>query len=263
MRRTLCACLLAILVSAAAAVDAAASPRRVCGAEGGYGYAGLQSLRRAHGVRATITALAPPYVESGHVAAWVGVGGPKQGPGGTDAWLQVGLAGFASSADSKLYYEVAEPGQRPRYHELLGRIDPGRQVRVAVLEMGRRPHHWRVWVEGVAVSEPIFLPRRGARWRPIATAETWDGGRQSCNGFGYRFDGLRVAGGRGGSWRRFRGGYRFEDPGYRVEQRRRGAFRALATAVPVWQPGWWEERLRPAEPAPAAVSAEPSPPVTG
>jgi hypothetical protein len=263
LRRTLCACLLAILVSAAAAVDATASQRRVCGTEGGYGYAGLQSVRKAHGVRATITALARPYVESGHVAAWVGVGGPRQGPGGTDAWLQVGLAGFASSADSKLYYEVAEPGKTPRYHEILNRVDPGRHTRVAVLEMSGRPHHWRVWVDGTPVSEPIFLPRSGGRWRPIATAETWDGGRQGCNGFGYRFDRLRVAGARGGSWRRFRRGYRFEDPGYRVEQRHRGTFRALATAVPVWQPGWWEERLRAVEPPQPAASGEPAPPVTG
>jgi hypothetical protein len=128
-------------------------------------------------------------------------------------------------------------------------------MRVAVLEMSRRPNHWRVWVNGEPVSEPIYLPRSVARWRPIATAETWNGGRPVCNGFGYRFDRVSVAARRGGSWRRFRGGSRFEDRGYRVVQRRRSAFRALATAVPVWKPGWWERRANPpnepAGPAPA------------
>lgn len=279
MRRMLCACLLAVCVTAAAALDtrtAGASQKRACGGEAGYGYAGLQSIRRAHGVRATITALARPYVESGHVAAWIGVGGPRQGPGGTDEWIQVGLAAFQNAQDSKLYYEVAEPGKTPVYHEILNRVDAGQRVRVAVLEMSRRPSYWRVWVNGEAVSPAIYLPGSGgARWRPIATAETWDGGRQACNGFGYRFDRLGVAGWRGGSWLRFRSGYRWEDPGYRVVVRRRAAFRALATAVPVWRAGWWDARLArdqtqaaappaasPAAPAPAEPTPS-EPPLTG
>lgn len=172
------------------------------------------------------------------------------------------MAGFAHSTDSKLYYEVTLPGAMPRYHDVLSRIDPGQRARVAVLEMARQPHHWRVWVNGKAVSDPIHLPRSGARWRPIATAETWDGGRRACNGFGYRFDRLAVARARGGSWARFRGGFRFEDPGFRVVQRQRSAFRALATAVPVWKPGWSRSRTSVPQPA-APAAAEPAPPVTG
>lgn len=274
MRRILCACLLAVCITAAAVVEppaAEASQKRVCGGEAGYGYAGLQSARRAHGVRAVISNLARPYVEAGHVAAWVGVGGPGQGPGGTDEWLQVGLAAFQNAQESKLYYEVAQPGKTPVYTEVLSSVLAGQRVRVAVLEMSRQPNYWRVWVNGEAVSPPIYLERSGARWRPIATAETWDGGRQACNGFGYRFDALGIAGWRGGSWSRFRGGYRWEDPGYRVVVRRRAAFRALATAVPVWRAGWWDARLgrdqtqAPAPPAALAPAplAPARPPLTG
>src|SRR5918998_2501052 len=190
----------------------AAEGARTCGKEG-YAYAGLQGTRRAHGVRATITALARPYVEAGHVAAWVGLGGPAQGPGRTDEWIQVGLAGLPGTG-SKLYYEVAQPGKAPVYHELMSHVEPGQRIRVAVLEMNRRPNHWRIWVNGEFVSEPVFLPGSSRRWQPIATAETWDGGRRACNGYGYRFERLRVATWRGGSWVRFRSGHRWQDPGY-------------------------------------------------
>lgn len=254
MRLMLCASLLvASLAAASVSLPELAEGARMCGKQG-YAYAGLQSARRAHGVRATLTALARPYVESGHVAAWVGLGGPGLGPGGSDEWIQVGLAGLPASG-SKLYYEIARPGQTPVYRELMSDVQPGQRVRVAVLEMGRRPNHWRIWVNGEFVSEPVYLPRSSRRWRPIATAETWDGGRRACNGYGYRFERLRVATWRGGSWARFRSGHRWQDPGYRVVVPRRSTFRALATAVPVWRSGWWAARLQ----AEARAAAVPSP----
>jgi hypothetical protein len=264
VRLTLCASLLVSVLAAAAIrpVDAHAVP--TCGKEG-YAYAGFQSIRRAHGVRATLTSLARPWVESGHVAAWVGLGGPGRGPNGTDEWIQVGLAGLPGSTGHRLYYEVTYPGQGPAYHELLSHVDPGQRVRVAVLEMNHQPNHWRIWVNGSFVTEPIYLPRSGGRWEPIATAETWDGGRRACNGYGYRFENVRVATWRGGSWVRFRSGYRWEDPGYRVVMPRRANFRALATAVPVWRPGWWASRN--ATDSSAAAQSQPMkallPPVTG
>src|SRR5436190_19675677 len=61
-----------------------------CGPRG-YAYAGLQLGTPGYGIGAALTSLAPPVVESGHVAGWVGIGGPGEGPGGTDEWLQVGL----------------------------------------------------------------------------------------------------------------------------------------------------------------------------
>ena len=265
MRASLCVCLLAAAVAAGTLPGgSSATKTRACG-NPGYSYAGLQSVRRAHGVRTTLTAIARPWVENGHVAAWVGVGGPGQGANGSDAWIQVGIAAFAGTG-SKLYYEVTRPAVGPRYHEIDANVRAGERKRVAVLEMSRRPGHWRVWVNGRPVSEPVYLRASSGRWRPIATAETWDGGRRVCNGFAYRFDGLRVAAWRGGSWERFLSGYRWEDPGYRVQRRSRAGFRALAMAAPVWRRDFWDSRLpqrAPAPAVPAAPSAVPaSPPVS-
>lgn len=260
MRLTLCACLLAAAVAAAALPDSSSAAPAACG-KPGYSYAGLQSARSAHGVRATLSAIADPYVQSGHVAAWVGVGGPGAAGNGGDAWLQVGLSGFAGSS-SKLYYEVVRPGGKPTYNEIDGHVAPGVRKRVAVLEMGRRPYHWRVWVNGRPVSRPIYLGRNSSRWRPIATAETWDGGQRACNGFGYRFERVKVAMWRGGSWTRFVGGYRFQDRDYRVVRTRKGAFRALATAAPVWNRAWRERVVAVAQAAaaPAATRVAPTAP---
>lgn len=256
MRLMLCTSLLVAIVTAGSVTRAEpAAGARMCGKQG-YAYAGLQSTRRSHGVRATLTSLARPYVEAGHVAAWIGLGGPGQGPAGSDEWIQVGLAAVPGTG-SMLYYEVAQPGRAPVYHQLMSDVPPGRRVRVALLEMNRRPNHWRVWVDGEFVTKPIYLPRSGARWQPIATAETWDGGRRACNGYGYRFEGLRVATWRGGSWTRFRSGHRWQDPGYRVIIPRRSTFRALATAVPVWRRGWWEARLATQNKRAATAAAAP------
>lgn len=187
----------------------------------GYSYAGLQAVKPAHGVRADVVAVGQPHVESGHVAAWVGVGGPGQGKGGSDAWIQVGLSAFQGTG-SRLYFEVNKPGVGPRYTEVRSHVATGSRHRIAVLEVSRRPGWWRVWVDGRPVSKAVYLPGSSGRWRPIATAETWDGGRRACNRFVYRFDRLSVAGSRGGSWRRFLNGYRFQDTGYRVVNQRAG-----------------------------------------
>jgi hypothetical protein len=185
-----------------------------CGTRG-YSYAGFQSARRGHGVRATLAALSSPRVTNGHVAAWIGVGGVGLGPNGSNQWLQVGLNAFHGTG-TNLYYEVATGGNAPRYHEIAANIAPGKRLRVAVLEMSNRPHHWRVWVDGRPVSRPIFLRGSSGRFEPIATAETWDGGSRACNRFAYRFDRLAVATGRGGSWQRFVRAHRFHDRGYRL-----------------------------------------------
>src|SRR5262249_23678606 len=57
---------------------------------GGYSYAGVQDARAASGIRATLVQVDTPRVARGHVAAWVGVGGPGQGAGGRDEWIQIG-----------------------------------------------------------------------------------------------------------------------------------------------------------------------------
>jgi hypothetical protein len=71
-------------------------------------------------------------------------------------------------------------------------------------------------VNGRPASRPIYLPGSTARWRPIATAEAWDGGSGVCNRFAFRFERVEVASAPGGSWTRFRSGPRFQDKGYRL-----------------------------------------------
>ena len=219
MRLLLPAAAAAIAVILAGASSAAARASAACGAgtyaSAGHGYAGFQSERRGHGIRATLTALRENTVKQGQIAAWVGVGGPGQGPNGVDEWLQVGLASFSGSPRT-LYYEVMRPGADVAFSLLEENVARGDGRRVAVLELGGRPNWWRVWVDGRPASQPIHLPGSTRRWRPIATAEAWDGGTRVCNRFAFRFEGVEVAAGRGGSWTRFRSGARFQDRGYRL-----------------------------------------------
>jgi hypothetical protein len=244
---------LAVLLAAGIASAFSSAPASAvssCG-RSGYSYAGFQAGATAHGIRADIVALGAPQVESGHVAAWVGVGGPGQGAGGSDAWIQVGLASF-DGTESRLYFEVNRPGVGPRFTQVQGHVAPGSHHRVAVLEVFGHPGWWKVWVNGAAASQSFFLPGSSGRWRPIATAETWDGGRRVCNLFSYRFGRVSVAG-RGGAWRRFRSAYRFQDPGYRVLGSRHGF---LARAVrPLPRP----TAAKAASPAPTAQPT-PAPP---
>jgi hypothetical protein len=219
VRLLLPAVVAAFAVIVAGASGAAARGSAACSsgtyASSGYGYVGFQSARRGHGVRATLTALEENAVQAGHVAAWVGVGGPHQGPNGTDEWLQVGLASFPGSPRN-LYYEVTRPGAHASFSMLEENVARGDVRRVAVLEIGGRPNWWRVWVDGRPASQPIHLPGSTRRWQPIATAEAWDAGSGVCNGFAFRFERVEVAAGRGGSWTRFRSGARFQDKGYRL-----------------------------------------------
>jgi len=212
-----------------AAVPSAAASER-CGVPG-YSYAGLQDARRTHGVRATVIALAKPIVAEGHVAAWVGVGGPGEGPGGTDSWIQIGLSAFADGS-SRLYFEVNRHGAGPQYTQLAARVETGRPHEVAALEIASRPDWWRVWLDGAPVSPPVNLPKSSGRWRPIVTAETWDGGKAVCNRFAYRFESIAIAARRGGSWIPFVVGAVFRDPGYRVVREPGPTFVADAIGTP-------------------------------
>src|SRR2546423_7161280 len=111
--------------------------KAACGSSG-YAYAGLGSSARAYGVATNLQTVAVPEVLSGHVAGWVGVGGPGAGPNGTDEWLQVGFSAFPGSSTSSLYYEVAQPHQAPRYHEVAAGIPAGSIHKVAVVETRSR-----------------------------------------------------------------------------------------------------------------------------
>ena len=183
--------------------------------DGGYTYAGSQATHVGHGVRAIITATRTPSVTAGHVAGWVGVGGPGEGPNGTDEWVQVGLASMPG-LPSVLYAEITKPGRAPNFQVLEDEVPFGESRDVAVLEIANRPGWWRIWVSGNPASGPIHLRGSSDRWQPIATAESWNGGQATCNRFGFRFERVSVSYGGGGSWRPFVPGNRFLDSGYRL-----------------------------------------------
>jgi len=182
----------------------------------GYTYAGHQASVAGHGVRATITPTRAMNVAAGHVAGWVGVGGPGQGANGEDAWLQVGIASVEGTAPY-LYAEVGRDGRQPQLMLLDENLRTGVSRRVAVLETAERPGSWRVWVDGNPVTKPIHLRGSSGRWAPIATAESFDGGASTCNTFAFRFERVSVSYGGGGSWRPFVPGYRFLDSGHKLQ----------------------------------------------
>ena len=190
----------------------------------GYSYAGYQSSTVAYGISARITVLQPPRVSAGHVAAWIGVGGPGLGRGGSDEWLQVGIAGFADLS-GELYYEYVSPGMPLRYIPL-GTVGVGREYVLTVVE--RRPGRWQVVVDGRAKSPVVALPGSHGSWRPIATGETWDGGRPACNGFSYDFQQVVAATRVGGGWRPFTPSRAIESRGYRATPRAAGFVTASA-----------------------------------
>jgi hypothetical protein len=207
-----------LLAAAATGALFAVSNASACGT-GGYSYAGLSAGSHAFGIGATVTPLAGFNILSGHVAGWVGVGGPRQGPNGADEWLQVGFNGFPSLGGNNLYYELMLPSRQPVYHQIATNLPTGRAARVAVLEMIGRRDWWRVWVNGSPASKPIHLPASHAQWSPIATAESWDGGTGgACNGFLYRFHKVSVARAPGGGWQTLSTGYKISSSETRLQQ---------------------------------------------
>lgn len=214
--------LLSVLVGAAAVAalvgaSTTATAGRACSALGtnGYAYAGHQATHRGHGVRATVTVVRPPSVESGHVAGWVGVGGPGQGADGKDAWIQAGVASMPGM-DPFIYAEITREGRDPEFVLLEQGVPVGRSHHLAVLEMSGRSGWWRVWVDGQPATEPVHLRESSGRWAPIATAESWNGGASACNAFSFRFERVSVSYGGGGSWRPFVTGHRFLDGPYKL-----------------------------------------------
>lgn len=198
-----------VLVAGAVAVVALGGAGRAsaCGSTG-YTYAGLGAAEPAFGISATVSSLETFPVLHGHVAGWVGVGGPGEGPGGTNEWLQIGLSAFPGALGGDLYYEVELPSHYPVYHRLAHRLPARTRFRLSVLELYGRPDWWRVWLNRRPVSRAIHLPESHQRWAPVAAAESSDGATGgACNTFLYRFRGVRIAGAPGGAWHPLLGGY--------------------------------------------------------
>lgn len=194
-----------------------------------YSYAGITAPVRANGIRAALAAVSVPNVVEGHVAGWIGVGGPGLGPGGSDEWIQIGLSAFPGSG-SIMYYEVKQPRTDAKYVELRSHIAPGERHRLAVLEVHGRPDVWRVWVDGAPVSGPYYLPRSHSAWLPQATAESWNGGSAVCNHYRYAFDRVSVATAVGGGWSPLRRSTAYSDAGYELRWRATASFVAFGNA---------------------------------
>jgi hypothetical protein len=214
----------ALTVAALVAESGTATAGGRCGVDaagnGGYSYAGHQATEHGHGARAIITLTREAFVESGHVAGWVGVGGPGQGPNGEDAWIQVGIA-VIEQTKPFLYAEITRGGRYPKLIILEEDIQVDQSRSLAILEMAGRPGWWRVWVDGRPATKPVKLRGSSGRWAPIATAESFNGGRVACNRFAFRFERVSVSHGPGGAWQTFQSGHRFLDGGNKL--------RALAT----------------------------------
>jgi hypothetical protein len=219
--------LAAALALLSISVAAPGRAQAACGSSG-YAYAGLGASQRAYGVATWLQSVATPEVLSGHVAGWVGVGGPGAGPNGTDEWIQVGFSAFPGGSTS-LYYEVALPHQAPQYHEVAAGLPAGSTHKVAVVELRTRRSWWSVVVDDHAVGDPVYLPGSHGAWRPLATTETWGAGSFVCNRFSYRFGSVSVATRPGGGWQRLRRHYTFQNHGYRI--RSLGAATFLAGAL--------------------------------
>jgi hypothetical protein len=189
-----------------------------CGNNSGYSYAGMGAATNAYGISAIITPLDAFDILNGHVAGWVGVGGPGEGPNGTNEWIQIGYSGFPSITGSDIYYEVALPGRFPTYHQVSAGLPNGTVAKVTVLEMRGRPNWWRVWLNHKPVSRPIRLPDSHGRWTPIATAESWDGGTGgACNTFLYRFRHVSIAHAPGGGWHQLTNGYPIQSAATKIQ----------------------------------------------
>lgn len=209
--------LLAAGVAAIVALDGAACAL-ACGSNG-FSYSGVQARHSGYGISAEVTSVDNFAVRRGHVAAYVGVGGAGQGPGGSNEWLQVGLSGLPGVTGDDIYYEVALPYRRPVYHQLAANLPAGTTVTVGVLELRNRPNRWRVWLDGRPRSRSILLPGSHGRWRPLASAEGWDGGTGgTCNGFLYDFRQIRVAHAPGGHWSLLSAVYTIKSPPTRMRR---------------------------------------------
>jgi hypothetical protein len=235
LRGTLSTCIAAAAASAVTLlvpVGNASTTTCSSGAHGspGYAYAGFESSRVSSGVRATITARRAPTVAAGHAAGWIGLGGREAGPNGETMWLQAGIAALPRTP-LMVYAEITRPGRDPIFLPLLTDVAVGEKHRLAVLEMNKRPGVWRIWLDGRPVTDPIVLEGSHRQWRPIATAESWNGGTSTCNAFGFRFEQVGVARSLGGSWQQFVPHQTFRDRGYVIRQLRPapGRSRTLAS----------------------------------
>jgi hypothetical protein len=175
-----------------------------------YAYAGAQDATQRSGIRANLSMASPPKVAVGHVAGWVGVGGPGLGPNGTDEWLQAGYASL-EAGPTQIYYEVTLPDKPPEYHTIKDKLSSSEKHLLSVLEVQGKNNSWKVWLDNKAVTPVITLPKSHNRFVPQALGETWNGGTTKCNHYAYRFQKIQISKAPGGSWAAPKAGYVWKD----------------------------------------------------
>jgi hypothetical protein len=220
------ACMLATATFAVASTRPADSFRASSGGaicRSNYDYAGAQNARPRSGVRAKIRAATQPRVAAGHVAGWLGVGGPGRGPNGTTEWLQ---AGYSAMFDwpQQIYYEVTLPNQATRYHTIKAALSPGETHALTVVEVKAKRNTWQVLLDGRPVSPEITLPGSHGRFAPQVLAETWNAGTRQCNHYSYTFRDIRMALAPGGSWSLPKAGYVWRNRNNKAVKLARDAF---------------------------------------
>ena len=203
-----------LLIGLAAAVSLFADGGRASG-PGVYSYGGVASTAAVRAVVATVSLLEPGRVESGHVAAWVGVGGPGLGPDGVDEWLQVGVDEFSAGLTGTVYYELKR-GQQYRYATLAFDVAVGEQLRLGVVELRSRRGWWRVWVDGKPWGPPVLLPGSHEAWPGQAVAESWTTEATQCNAFAFAFAAVQAESVGTRSWTAFTRPVRFAQDGMAV-----------------------------------------------
>jgi len=193
---------LLFLTAAVAAFTLGGAARALArGTSEGYACPGINAPSNAYGISGQIAQTGPFDIVNGHSAGWVDVGGPGQGPHGSNEWLRVGYAAFPGTPGSDIFYEVALPGHYLSYHQVSTGVAVGTYTKVTVLEMHNRPNLWRVWVNHKPVSAPIRLPKSHDGLTPTVTYENWDSGIGSmCNGSLYSFRHVSIARAPGGDW---------------------------------------------------------------
>ena len=209
----------------ASLVFAAPSLAASCG-PAGYAYAGLASDDNVYGVSTTLTMLSQAQIENGHVAGWIGVGGPGLGPNGSDEWIQVGMSALPWSLEGHIYVEVQAPSGY-KYTEVGPALVVGQAHNVAITETA--PAEWQVVVDGQAWGAPVALPGSHGEWQLIATGESWDGGKPSCNRFAYKFEQIKLQKRFGGAWRIMKNASPIESDGYSISQQATAGFVATTT----------------------------------
>jgi hypothetical protein len=156
----------------------------------GYSYAGLQGWKPVSGLRATIRVVRTPSVGDGHVGGWIGIGGPRLGPGGSDQWLQAGYAGFGDGR-LQMYYEITLPGQAAAYHMLKEQAAAGETHTISIQELPGQGGRWRVWLDGEAASPVYNLKGSHGKYMPQGIGENWTPSSK-CNTFDWLFTNVRV-----------------------------------------------------------------------